>query len=50
MAASGLASYAELCTVLTLEDAYKLIEILRVKQYHEWLANKVSQEKMENQQ
>lgn len=35
---AGLASMVELKRDLTLQDAYTLMEILEVKNYHQWLA------------
>lgn len=36
--AAGLASMVDLKERLTLEEAYELLEILEVRNYHAWLA------------
>lgn len=36
----GMASLAELQTVYALEDAMQLDEILRLRNYHDWLATR----------
>lgn len=36
----GLASLHELQTVYSLEDAFMLAEVLRLKNYHSWLSTK----------
>lgn len=38
----GMATLAELNSIYSLEDAYKLDEILTLKHYHEWLGAKQS--------
>lgn len=42
--AAGLATMTELKTSLTLEDAYQLVEILEVRNYHAWLASQKEKE------
>lgn len=42
--AAGLATMTELKTSLTLEDAYQLMEIIEVKNYHAWLASQKDDE------
>jgi hypothetical protein len=39
-----MATLNELKTVYTLEDAYLLDEVLSVKMYNSWVANKTAQE------
>lgn len=41
---AGLASLAELKTVLTYEDAVNLDEVLLLRNYHQWLAAKSASE------
>lgn len=36
--AAGLASMVELKEKLTLEEAYELLEVLELRNYHSWLA------------
>lgn len=36
--AAGLATYGELKEQRSLEEAYELLEILEVRNYHAWLA------------
>ena len=38
MVAAGLASMVELKEKLTLEEAYELLEVLELRNYHSWLA------------
>jgi hypothetical protein len=40
LVSSGMASLAELQTIYSLEDAMQLDEILRLRNYHEWLATR----------
>ena len=40
-----MATLHELRTIYTLEDAYKLDEIISVKLYNEWVSYKVSAQK-----
>lgn len=44
--AAGMATMSELKGSLTLEEAYQLMEILEVKNYHSWLASQ--QQEKEN--
>ena len=38
--ASGMATRVDLKDSLTLEEAYQAYEVLELKQYHAWLAQK----------
>lgn len=40
LVSSGMASLAELQTIYALEDAMRLDEILKLRNYHEWLATR----------
>lgn len=40
LVSGGMASLIELQTVYSLEDAMQLDEILKIKNYHEWLATR----------
>lgn len=42
---SGLATLHEVDTVYSLEDIYKLYEILKVRDYNQWKANEVEKQK-----
>lgn len=42
LVSAGIATLHELRTVYSLEDAYLLDEVLTVRNYHTWLANKES--------
>lgn len=42
----GLATYAELDTVLSCKDAMRLLDMLRVRDYNEWLYQKEAEKKM----
>lgn len=43
----GMASYVDLETRLSCRDAMRLLEMLRVRDYNEWLFQKEAERKME---